>query len=372
MNNPSILHICSYYVGTPLYQNLFDALTKQGVTQDAYVFVDYDYRLPRERPANVIFAPCYRKYDRLFFRVKHRKVLEDAKRRLDFGRYDLLHAHSLFSNGYVAYMLKQQYNIPYVVAVRNTDVNLFFGRMVHLRKIGVDILLNASKIVFLSESYRNHTFEHYIPAKFGKEIMDKTVVIPNGIDRFWLENRFYGRKGPLPGRVNIIYAGRVDRNKNVQTTLQACDSLVKSGYKVQYTVVGGIENERYLRLLNKYPYVNYIPRCPKEELMNYYRASDIFVMPSRTETFGLVYAEALSQGLPVIYTRGQGFDGYFDEGVVGYSVDCNSPDEIVARVNDILADYNGISTRCVAYSQRFDWDKIAAEYIEVYREVLSR
>jgi len=45
-------------------------------------------------------------------------------------------------------------------------------------------------------------------------------------------------------------------------------------------------------------------------------------MPSITETFGLVYAEALSQGLPVLYTRGQGFDRQFEEGEVGYAVDC--------------------------------------------------
>ena len=43
-------------------------------------------------------------------------------------------------------------------------------------------------------------------------------------------------------------------------------------------------------------------------------------MPSRYETFGLVYGEAMSQGLPIIYSKGQGVDGYFKEGTVGYGV----------------------------------------------------
>jgi glycosyltransferase involved in cell wall biosynthesis len=59
---------------------------------------------------------------------------------------------------------------------------------------------------------------------------------------------------------------------------------------------------------------------PKEKLLNNYRNSDIFIMPSYNETFGLVYIEAMSQGLPIIYTQNEGVDGYFKEGSVGYSV----------------------------------------------------
>ena len=44
-------------------------------------------------------------------------------------------------------------------------------------------------------------------------------------------------------------------------------------------------------------------------------------MTSLGESFGLTYAEAMSQGVPVIYSKGQGFDGQFKEGVVGYHVD---------------------------------------------------
>ena len=55
-------------------------------------------------------------------------------------------------------------------------------------------------------------------------------------------------------------------------------------------------------------------------------------MLSIMETFGLVYAEAMSQGLPIIYTKGQGFDEQFDEGKVGYHADCFNIEEIVKRI----------------------------------------
>lgn len=89
-------------------------------------------------------------------------------------------------------------------------------------------------------------------------------------------------------------------------------------------------------------------------------------MPSKHETFGLVYAEAMSQGLPVIYTRGQGFDGQFPEGEVGFSVKYDEPEEIVMRVKEIIANYDAISTRDLANVHRYDWEDIAQDYIKLY------
>ena len=54
-------------------------------------------------------------------------------------------------------------------------------------------------------------------------------------------------------------------------------------------------------------------------MIPFYKSAHIFVMPSLTETFGIVFIEALSQGLPLIYTKGQGIDGYFPQGFVGYA-----------------------------------------------------
>ena len=77
-------------------------------------------------------------------------------------------------------------------------------------------------------------------------------------------------------------------------------------------------------------------------------------MPSKTETFGLVYAEAMSQGLPVIYTRGQGFDGQFEEGEVGYSVDCKDKKEISMKIIDIINNYDVISRNAINLVDRYN------------------
>ncbi|MCM1113853.1 MAG: glycosyltransferase family 4 protein, partial [Muribaculum sp.] len=99
---------------------------------------------------------------------------------------------------------------------------------------------------------------------------------------------------------------------------------------------------------------------------------DLFVMPSRTETFGLVYAEAISQGLPVLYTRGQGFDGQFTEGVVGYAVDADNPGEIAERIADAAEHLAELSGNGLRLAERFCWREICERYRDLYEEIQAR
>src|SRR5699024_3951930 len=120
---------------------------------------------------------------------KQNKIINDLTNRHNVSDFSIVHAHSLFTNGYVAMKLKEFYNIPYIVTVRNTDMNIFFKYMVHLRNTGIKILNNASNIVFLSDSYREKLINAYIPYKIQKDILQKSIVIPNGIDEFWFKNK---------------------------------------------------------------------------------------------------------------------------------------------------------------------------------------
>lgn len=367
-----MLHICSYYVGSRLYRNLFSALEKLGVQQSVYVFTAKGYQKNDIFPSNVYLAPSYNKYLRPIFHLKHWQVLQDIRGRIDITEYNVAHAHSLFSNGYIAYRLKKEFGIPYIVAVRNTDVNVFFKHMPHLRRLGVKILHEASNIIFISESYKQYTLNRFVPQKYRKSFMEKSLVLPNGIDAFWHKNRFRAREIRERRIAKIIYVGSVDRNKNVESTIAACNILLAEDYDVEFIVVGKIIERRYIQIFAKHDFVRYIPHCTKEELIHYYRESDIFVMPSRHETFGLVYAEAMSQGLPVIYTRGQGFDGQFADGEVGYSVKHDAADEIAEKIKRILQIYGEISRRALKNSNKYDWKTISQEYIELYSLLFTK
>ena len=100
-----------------------------------------------------------------------------------------------------------------------------------------------------------------------------------------------------------------------------------------------------------------------------YRKSDIFIMPSYNETFGLVYLEAMSQGLPIIYTKREGIDGYFKEETVGYSVNPKDINDIAGKIEMIIHNYNRISKNCYNLVDNFSWDKISKIYHDTYTSI---
>lgn len=362
-----ILHINSYYSTGKFYKNLYENQIKSGLDINVYLPTPYNFREDIfDYGSYTTISKNHGKYDRLIFHLKHTKIYNDILSKFEINKYDIIHAHSLFSNGYIAYKLHMKSNIPYVVAVRNTDVNLFFSKMVHLRSLGVNILKNANAIIFISEPYKNYTIESFIPEKHKKEIKGKSIIIPNGIDDFWFNNKVEDKIKPSDKNIRLIYAGGINANKNIETTTKTCELLIKQGYKITYKVIGKVTESKYEGFAKKYSFIQYIPFCQKEELIEHHRASDIFVMPSKHETFGLVYAEAMSQGLPVIYTRGQGFDGQFLEGEVGYSVQYNDVNEIANRIIDILENYDNISRSSISKVDKFDWSKIANTYEKIY------
>ena len=259
-----------------------------------------------------------------------------------------------------------KYGIPYIVAIRNTDINVFFKYFFFLRKYGLKIMENADKIIFLSPSYKKECLENYVPIEKREEIERKVAIIPNGINKFWIENSISLKRRHK--EIRLIYVGSIDQNKNVITTISACKKLLSQGYEVKFTVVGDIEIK--IDELNE-KFIQHIPYSPKEEIRKYFEESDIFIMPSKYETFGLVYAEALSQGLPIIYTRSQGFDGQIPNGEVGYSVRYDDIDEIAEKIILIYKNYNFYSTKIKNYIHKFDWENIADNYKIIYENIIN-
>lgn len=364
-----VLQIANGYCDSKLYPLLFEKLESVGVNSSVFVPVREGSAVPPDEKADII--PCFSQLDRLSFFAKQKKLLRQiqAQGYMTSG-VNVVHAHTLFSGGYAAWKLHEAYGTPYVVAVRNTDVNVFFKYMLHLRRVGVEIMRQAYRVVFLSPAYRDKTLDTCVPSVFRQEIAKKSVVIPNGIDDYFLENAPSPRAAAATP-LRLLYAGDLDSNKNLELTVQAAELLRRQETEVSITAVGEIREEKYGRLIRETPILTHFPRCPKEGVLEHLRQADIFVMPSHAETFGLVYAEAMSQGVPVIYTRGQGFDGQFPEGTVGYSVSDTDPEELAEKIRLIAAHYAELSAACLANAARFNWTGIAETYRDIYQNAMK-
>jgi glycosyltransferase involved in cell wall biosynthesis len=107
----------------------------------------------------------------------------------------------------------------------------------------------------------------------------------------------------------------------------------------------------------------------KEKLCAIYRRCSIFAMPSIHETFGLVYLEALTQNLAVLYTRHQGIDGLFDD-KIGERVNPFSKDSIKDALRKMLTNRNSYTASGLGDFSSFRWDKIALNYKKMYEETV--
>jgi len=368
-----IIHINSYYSNSFFYKNLFDYQIKKGLDIEVFVPVALNFDKKNiEYGKYTTISRNHNKYDRFIFHLKHYKIYKDILRKYNIKNYSLIHAHSLFSNGYIALRLKKKYGIPYIVAVRNTDVNIFFNKMIYLRRLGLKILNEAEHIVFLSKSYKDHVLDRFIPINQKEKIKNRISIIPNGIDNFWFDNIGMPKQKPKTPTIRLLQIGDINKNKNIETTVKAVDLLIERGYKIRLDVVGKVKDQKIFNNIKTVNYINYLGYKSKEDLIKIYRENDIFILPSINETFGLVYAEAMSQGLPVIYTRGQGFDGQFKSGEVGFSVNCFNPQDIAMKVLEILKSYKSFNQNCLIRCSKFNWMIITEDYVKIYKSIFIK
>ncbi len=379
----NLLQIINGYWNRKLYSLLVGELSEKGLFQTVFVPLRNKkdkgkFFLKKENIkflyAYIIKSVIYR----ILFWLKIYKSVKYIERNADLQTFDISHAHTLFSDGAVSLSLFKKYKIPYVITVRNTDLNIFYKYLFYLRPLGKKIVLNAGKIIFLSESYRQRMFDYYSGTAVYDEIERKSVVIPNGIDDFWHKNSDIEiKKKNKNDLFTFVFAGEFKKNKNIHSVIKSIDLLRKKGYNCKFKVVGlGLnDDDKYVKSLYKQKYgkdyIEFIPAVKKEKLAEIYRTSDVFIMPSFKESFGLVYAEALSQGLPVIYTENEGFDKNFENGFIGYAVNPLSINDIAEKSEKLILNFDNIRKNCKTASEKFKWKNISKDLTSVYLDVIS-
>lgn len=369
----NILHFCSYYIGSKVYRCLFHNLSKNNVHSKVFIPI----RSERHSGSNFIlddridleYVRCLSFITRFFISFKILSVFFlSLLRERGSKNYDVVHAHTLYADGISAYIFSLVKQQKLVITVRNTDVNLGFKFFKHYKWLVKKALSYSDKIIFISPAHIIK-FRYY----FGEEFDCKIILIPNGIEEVYIENALDSKANKLRlGTVRGLYIGSIDKNKNIESTILAFEKACL-GMDWTLNIVGGnyseytdIYGKLSPGLLNK---VNFIERTEDFNLLlKFYDQSNVFVMPSFKETFGLVYLEAISRCIPVVYSSGQGIDGVFKEGEVGYSCDPYSIDSISTAIQSVFKSFPlGLGPYHSNPSQEFSWKKISLRYIrEVY------
>lgn len=293
----------------------------------------------------------------LFLRAALRRSLrkiEEAGRRglLDLAGADCIHAHKTTFEGFIGYRLSRRLDIPLMVTLRQTDHYVLRYRP-DFRRVFRETLMRSSAVFYITP-YVLDLVRRYAGGRFFEQhVAGKLFFLPNIVER---EGAGEGAPsaapsgapagdaapagGALPGE-HLLTILRMTRRsvkrKNIRGLLAALQRLGPGGPSLE--VIGDGEYlpvvRGWVRRLGLEERVRFLGDVPNRRIDPYLRAARAFVLPSTSETFGMVYAEALLNGTPILYSRGTGFDGMFEG--VGAAVDARSVQSIAGGLRAVVA-----------------------------------
>lgn len=370
------LHICNDFLGSKVHLQLYEGLDAIGIEQHIFHGLR-EYQKNNlitttfeVRNSAVHYSKKLKKYHRILFRRKISFLYDSLLNSVDLSEIHISHATTLFSDGALALEIYRNYKIPYIVTVRTTDVQTFGKYRPDLFVLATKILRNASKVIFIAKSLKTSFYNHYFFKLLKKSMLPKSLLINNGIDQFWIDH-LNAQKQIHPSK--IIYVGTFLERKNVVSLIQAVLKLKSHYSDLEITIIGkgGKQEEHIKQLAKENPSaVTFIgPLNDKNDLLRAYRENHIFAMPSYVETFGLVYVEALTQGLPILYSEKDGIDGTFTIRV-GEAVNPFSANDIALGLEKIITNYTDYEIEQIDFS-KFSWRSIAKNYASLYQSILE-
>jgi len=288
---------------------------------------------------------------------------------------DLLHVHYAIPHAYAAYMAKkmlkdQSVNIPIVTTLHGTDITLVGNHPSY--KTAVTFSINKSDIVTcVSNSLKNDTLNQF-------DIKNKIRVIPNFIDmnKYIIQQDLCLIENPIPSEELIIsHVSNFRPVKNVLNVIKIFNNIQKK-LNVRLLMIGEgpekLKAERMCDDLKISHLVDFLGNTSQVEKNLCH--SDLFLLPSSTESFGLAALEAMASKVAIISSNAGGLPEINIDGQTGYISDFNDIDFMTEKAISILKSketLNKFKENAFLKAKDFDIKKIVPLYEETYLEALN-
>ncbi len=295
----------------------------------------------------------------LFLPIASKQLLQYLeKKQITF---DVILSHFIIPYGYLGNKISKFKNSKSILIGHGFDIYSFPFKNILYKKIIKNILKNCNKIITVS----NYNLKFLNKLGFK----NKSVVIPNGFDSnlFKPLNKNKCKKKlniPLDKKI-ILTIGNLVEVKNQKTIILAINELVKTRKEVICYIVGeGILRKKLqnqIEILNLEKYVKLIGRKPHNEIPTWINSADIFILPSYSESFGVVTIESFACGIPVISTINGGSEEIITKDAFGFIVkNANNYKEFSNLINTALNKKWNAKT-IINYSKKYNWNKIVKD-----------
>lgn len=242
-----------------------------------------------------------------------------------------------------------------------------------------EVIAGVDRIIASTETEKIDLIEHY-----GAKPENICVAAP-GVDHDLFTP---GLKGPARMRMGwpdvptALFVGRVQSLKGPDVALEAFARVAETVPGLRLVMVGapaGPEGRRDFAALQKVvkerdlvEMVTFAEPVPHSQMADVYRASDVVLVPSRSESFGLVAAEAQASGVPVIAANTGGLAHVVPAGSGGITVDGWDPDDWASAIKRILGDAElskALATAGPLHAESFSWESAVERILEIYQVV---
>jgi len=308
--------------------------------------------------------------NRAFNRIKK----AEAQNFVSLNEYSMVHAHKLTFEGIAGYRLAIELDIPLVVTLRQTDT-MVFNRKPGAVESFKPIIKSCERFFYLIPQILKRMKRIFGEEFFNKYIEHKAVLLSNIVER-----NISNEEAVVDHNVLLTVLRMTKKSverKNLKRLLMAIKLLNRENIKLR--IIGDGEYLPTIRSwvdqFNINDKIIFEGTIPNKNIDKYFRSTEAFLLPSISETFGMVYAESLLNGTPIMYSKNyRGFDGYFDG--VGVGVDPKSVESIKNGIIDLL-DNNGNYRKKINELGKsgefkiFNTDYIKNKYNGVLNEVSS-
>jgi D-inositol-3-phosphate glycosyltransferase len=301
--------------------------------------------------------------------------------------YDLIYSHYYLS-GIIGLKVKEKYKLPLFVTFHTLALmkNLVARSELERennQRIKSELLLvkKANKIIATSVADSQYLMTLYSCPK------SKIAIVTPGVDLkiFNKKDKNINKEaiGIDKNQKLILFVGRIEPLKGIDVLLYATKILFKNNPKInlRLLILGGDSSSstknwskelrrlnRLTNLLNISSLVLFVGRKNRNELSKYYSASDIVILPSQYESFGIVALEAMASGIPVIATDTTGVTGILDKKHSSLVTSANNPLLLADKMNNLLTnekEYSKLSNEVLSKVADLSWDNIAEKFINL-------
>lgn len=300
-----------------------------------------------------------------------RKIMKIIER----NQIEVIHAHGPSYDGLVSYLVGKDTGLPFCVTENSAWEPVYALKYNHkMEQIYQFIFKEAAHIVPVSQLIKNRIND------FNSVSQEKLTIVHPGVDLI----KTGTIRGEKPAQYQhhevILSVGALEERKGHIFLIEAIHQIIDDYPNLKCLIVGADSTEENklherIRQLQLTDVVEIVGQLPHEGALEYISWCDIFVLPSWLEAFGVVFAEAMAYGKPIIGIEGEGISDVIDHGENGLLVPPKDATSLAMNIRELLdnAEYRNQLGQAgkLTVEKYLTWDFNASQMEDIYKKTID-